>query len=147
MWYYTTMENHINADIVKTTLKNGDFTCVISDCNEIIFTSIKRGVEPLIDFIHYKTDSDNLMLADKVIGKAAALLCIKAGFSYVYTDVISTPAKQILSDNSIQCEYRTEVLVIQNRAKTGLCPMEGLSQGVSNPEAMYEKVKLWLKSK
>ena len=135
------------TDLIKHKLLSENLTCVISDNKEIIFTSKKRGVTPLIDFINSLKIKDNYYLADKVIGKAAALLCIKAGIMYVTTIVISTPAKIIFQKNAITFEFETEVLAISNRENTGLCPMEHLSKGIATPDEMYDKVVLWLASK
>ncbi len=135
------------TDLIKHKLVSENLTCVISDNKEIIFTSKKRGVTPLIDFINSLKNKDNYYLADKVIGKAAALLCIKAGIMYVTTIVISTPAKIIFQKNAITFEFETEVSAISNRDNTGLCPMENLSNGIATPDEMYDKVVLWLASK
>ncbi|MCK5759608.1 MAG: DUF1893 domain-containing protein [Clostridiales bacterium] len=135
------------TDLIKHKLVSENLTCVISDNKEIIFTSKKRGVTPLIDFINSLKNKDNYYLADKVIGKAAALLCIKAGIIYVTTLVISTPAKIIFQKNAITFEFETEVCAISNRDNTGLCPMENLSNGIATPDEMYDKVVLWLASK
>ncbi len=132
---------------IKHKLVSENLTCVISDTKDVIFTSNKRGVTPLIEFIHSFRKKDSYYLADKVIGKTAALLCIKAGINHVNTIVISTPAKIILSNNSITFDFENEVPAINNRDNTGLCPMEGLSKGVTTPDEMYDKVVLWLASK
>lgn len=132
---------------IKQKLETENLTCVISDSNDVIFTSNKRGVAPLIDFIQSFSTNNSYYLADKVIGKAAALLCIKAGIKHINTLVISSPAKLILSNNLISYEFNTEVPAINNRTNTGLCPMEGLSKGVNTPDEMYDKVVLWLDSK
>ncbi len=141
------MNKNSVTHLIKHKLVSENLTCVISDSKEIIFTSKKRGVEPLIDFINTLKDKDNYSLADKVIGKTAALLCIKAGIMYVNTIVISTPAKIIFQRNAITFEFETEVPAISNRDNTGLCPMESLSKGVTTPDEMYDKVVLWLASK
>ncbi|MBN2557651.1 MAG: DUF1893 domain-containing protein [Clostridia bacterium] len=140
------MFNDINLDIASSKLSEGPYSCVIASRGRIVMSSEKRGVAPLVDYImNFKSDSDS-SLADKVIGKAAALLCVKAGFKNIFTRVVSTPAKDILGSYGIDCIYLEEVPFIKNRAGTGLCPMEHLSRGVDSPDEMYEKVLGWLKS-
>ena len=134
------------TNLIKNKLISENLTCVISDNKEIIFTSKNRGVAPLIDFINSFKNKGNYYLADKVIGKTAALLCIKAGIMYVNTIVLSTPAKIIFQRNLISSEFEIEVSAITNRDNTGLCPMEILSKGVTTPDEMYDKVVLWLVS-
>ena len=141
------MDIKTTVTTMKTLLEKESLTCIIADNGKIIFKSDKRGVAPLMNFLKIGQISEKLYLVDKVIGKAAALLCIKAGFIYVCTDVISTPAKNILKTSSIDFDYIKEVPVIQNRTKTGLCPMENLSKGINDPESMYKKILVWIDSK
>ena len=110
------------------------------------------GDYPSEKFIHKlaaELDGDEdelLLLADKVIGKAAALLCLKAGIKIIYAGVISTPALEILKENCIPVGYGNEVTAIENRTKTGLCPMESLSRRVESPDVMYNKIIEWMSS-
>ena len=128
-------------------LDAGKNTCIIYKDYILVFSSEKRGVAPLMDFIKESQGTNGYMLADKVIGKAAALLCLKAGISIVYSNIISTAALEILGNNGIPVAYDKEVPAIQNRTRTGFCPMEGLSEGISDPDAMYDRIVKWLASK
>lgn len=140
------MENYTSLHLVKNTLYTGGHTCVIAENDIILMTSQKRGVAPLIDFIRKYMSYGEYTLADKVIGKAAALICVKANIKHVYTTIITAPAKKIFNNYGIIYEYDIEVPAIKNRAKTGLCPMETLSAGVETPDDMFDKVVVWLKS-
>ncbi|MFO7612905.1 MAG: DUF1893 domain-containing protein [Clostridia bacterium] len=140
------MLDDINLDIASAKLSEGSYSCVIVSLGQVVMSSEKRGVAPLVDYImNFMSDSAS-SLADKVIGKAAALLCIKAGFRSVFARIISTPARKIFESYGIEYIYLEEVPFISNRAGTGLCPMEHLSNGVETPDEMYEKVVAWLKS-
>lgn len=141
------MNNLNNLQEAINELNLGQYTCVITQDNKVIFTSEKRGVAPLVDFIKKADLTKEYGLADKVIGKAAALLCIKANINNVYTRTISSAAKDIFDKSLILYYFDTEVDVIKNRTNTGLCPMEQLSEGVTSPDEMYKKVILWLDSK
>ena len=141
------MEKMTFLNEIGNTIKNSGYTCMIYKANELIFASEKRGVAPLIDFISTYGPDGDYSLADKVIGKAAALLCVKAGIRHVYAGVISEPALGIFNDHDISLAYDKVVPAIKNRTNTGLCPMEGLSKGVTDPEAMYGKIIEWLKGK
>jgi iron complex outermembrane receptor protein len=63
-------------------------------------------------------------LADKVIGKGAAVLMIKGGVTRVYADVISAPALELLRTNGVDVTFQTQVANIKNRAGTDMCPVE-----------------------
>ena len=76
--------------------------------------------------------------ADKVIGKAAALLFVYGGIRQVYAGVISTPALEVFQQYGVVCEYGTLVDRIQNRKGDGLCPMETRAMTLTLPEEAYE---------
>ena len=133
----------MSIELAKKTLNNSELTCVIANKKEVIFKSNKKGVTPLMDFI-LENHNDEFYLADKVIGKAAALLCLKAKIKHVFTTIISTPAIEIFKLNNISYEYIKEVPRIKNRDGSSLCPMESLSEGVSDSNIMFDKVYKWL---
>ena len=109
------------------------------------FTSIKRGIAPILELI----DSDLTMLessvvADKVIGKAAALLLAYGKIQSVYADIISEHAIQILEQYHIPYTYQTRVPYIVNRTNTGMCPMESsvltLNDATKAPDLLKQAV-------
>ena len=48
-----------------------------------IITSDLRGVAPMLSFLDNKTDLSGFSAADLIVGKAAALMCVKAGIKEV----------------------------------------------------------------
>jgi len=141
------MNNDVIFKFLKEKFSSSDHSCMIFVGKDLLFSSDKRGVSPLIDFIDSFDSPGNYLLADKVIGKAAALLCLKAGIKAIYTNLISTQAKKLLNEHGLPVRFENEVPAVQNRSLTGLCPMESLSKGVETPEEMYSKVVDWLQLK
>jgi len=127
----------------KKHLLENNLTCVITDDKNIVYTSYERGVTPLVIFI-LKDLKGNFYLADKVIGKAAAYLCVKANIKHVFTTVISYAAIKIFKQYNISYEYEQVVSAIQNRNRDGNCPMEQLAVGVEDYNKMFDKVYAWL---
>ena len=123
---------------LKDILLNENHTIVIYKNDASVHTSNDRGVAPLMKLL--KEDNTQLkdaMIADKVIGKAAALLMVYAKVKEVYTPTISTPALQVFKNNNIEIHYDKEVERIVNRKGDGLCPMETLCLNIENPEEAY----------
>lgn len=108
----------------KTLLHDKKLSIVLIKDSDI-YTSVKRGISPILDIID---ENRELMLgadiADKVIGKAAAMLMAANGVKNVYTDVISKHALDVFNKNGISCEYGRSVPYIVNRKGDGMCPME-----------------------
>ena len=129
-----------NLSKAKELLKQGSFTCVL--CREdITYTSSKRGVAPLVDWIDSKTD---------LRGKAAALLFVHSGVQAVYAPVMSQTATEVFSKHHITFHTDKIVPVIINRQGTGPCPMEQAVAGIDKPEPALQAIRqkmLQLKTK
>ena len=95
----------------------------------------KRGVQDLHQLL--RTSPDTLrgaMIADKVVGKGAAVLMTAGGVRWVYADVISQSALEFLLTHNIETEYGRVVPNIINRAGTDICPVEKLCMQCDNIE-------------
>ena len=77
-------------------------------------------------------------VADKVVGKAAAMMLARGGAIEVYAEVISRPALEILKARKIICLYGKLVTNILNRDRTGICPMELAVLCEDNFDKAYE---------
>lgn len=84
------------------------------------------------------------LLADEVIGRGAALLLVKAGAKEVWADMISEQALEVLNAAGIPVSYSNKVPYIINRTKTGMCPVEKLTQQVTDPEEAYRLIGQFL---
>lgn len=128
-----------NLNYIKEILLKENHTIVILKKDASIITSDDRGVSPLIKLLNEdKLQLQDSIIADKVIGKAAALLMIYGGVKEVYTPIISSPAIKIFNINNVKINYDKEVDRIINRKGDGLCPMETLCLDINNPEEAFE---------
>ena len=81
-------------------------------------------MKPLIAWISNGTDLKVFCAADRIVGKAAALLYSLLGVDTVYAPVMSEAGIYILAKNGITPLCDTSVKEILNRMNTDLCPME-----------------------
>ena len=89
------MQDMNNLEKAKKLLEENDFTCVLCK-DDTVYTSTLKGVAPMVKHIEEKTDLRGFSAADKVVGKAAAMLFVISGISELYADVITDTAKEIL---------------------------------------------------
>lgn len=129
-----------NLEIAKQKLKNGEYTYVICK-NEEIYTSIERGVKPLVKLLEKRINLEGFSAADKVIGKATAFLYILLGIKEVYANVISESALTILNEYKISIKYDKIVEYIVNRKKDGICPFEEAVLKTQDPQIAYQLIK------
>lgn len=121
-------------------LSSASTIAVVSDGE--IFTSQERGVKPLLFLLKEKKEFlKGASVADKVIGKAAALLMVLGEIKEVHTLIISEPAIQVFEKYNIPCFYDKKVDRIINRTGDGLCPMETLCLDVDEPQEAFQKIK------
>ena len=111
------------TDIEKAKEALGSHSIVLCKNGEVI-TSDKRGVAPLAEIIQCGTDISGFSAADRVVGKAAAMLMLKAGVAEVYALTISESAEKLLKSHSVQVSFKNRTTRIMNRDNTGPCPME-----------------------
>ena len=133
----------INKDLnyIKELLLKDNHSIVILKKDASIVTSDDRGVSPLIKLLKEdKLQLQDSIIADKVVGKAAALLMIFGGVKEVYTPIISKPAIKVFNINNVKINYDIEVDRIINRKGDGLCPMETLCLDIDNPKEAFERL-------
>lgn len=120
-----------NLEKAKSVLGGSEYTLVL--CNgDTLYTSAKRGVIPMLEFIDSKTNLKGFSAADKVVGKAAAALFAHAEVYEIHTDVISKPAADFLCAKGITFTYNSLVDNIINRKGDGICPMEQVTADIDD---------------
>lgn len=131
-----------NLEIAKTTLLENDYSIVLVKENEIVNTSRKNGLLPILDLYNNdKSILENAIVADKVIGKAAALILKEANIKELYAELISENAIELLDKTNIKYKYNKKVREIRNRDNTDICPMEELALESNNADELIEKIK------
>lgn len=124
----------MHSDLLRArTLLADGYTCVFCRNSDAI-TDNRRGVRPLLDLLEQNRDLAGYSVADKVVGKASALLYCRMRVARIYTPVVSQPAAEVLSRAGIELVYDNLVPAIRNRTNTGLCPMETAVWDISSPD-------------
>ena len=117
----------MNIEQANSLLKEHNASCLIFKNQKLIYSSQYIGVKPLLQFIkeeHIIDKTDELLLVDKVIGKAAMLLAAHIGVTSVLTPVMSQEAVRVAELYNIEYEALKMVPYIINRQGTGKCPLE-----------------------
>jgi len=106
------------------------------------YTSVQFGIKPLMQFLREnRRFFEGAVVADKVIGKAAALLLIDGGVSEVFGAVMSESAAAFLSAYNVPFGYCELVPMIENRTHTGMCPMEETVLQLSDPSEAFSALE------
>ena len=108
---------------------------------ELIFSSKDDGLAPLVDYvIKFVPEAGEVLIFDRVVGNAAALLLKLALCTEVWSSLGSERAARTLSSFGIRYHFVSEVPYILNRQNSDICPFEELSMGKTSDE-FYETIK------
>ena len=127
-------------DLNKAKILLPSHTCVLCK-GEQVYTSNKPGISPMLDWLDDGVKLQGFSAADKIVGKAAALLFVLSGIRAVHAQVLSTPGKAVLQQHGIFCTLDTEAAYIINRTGDGPCPMEQTVEHIVDPATAFEALK------
>ena len=122
-----------NQNNAKELLNRGAALVIVTSGGVLTFN--ERGIKTLLC---NQPALKGAVVADKVVGKAAAMMMVRGGVTEVYAEIISKPALEVLTSHNVICDYGTLVPNIINRDKTGICPMEQAVTGVDDIQKAYE---------
>ncbi|MBM6813455.1 DUF1893 domain-containing protein [Thermophilibacter provencensis] len=126
-----------DLDLARALLiANKDATLVAVRGDEIVVCR-DRGVKPLLKMVAEGRSLKGFSVADKVVGKAPALLYAVLGPEAVFSPVMSWTGRAVLLAAGIFVSHDVLVPHISNRAKSGQCPMD---ESVTNIWEPYEAV-------
>lgn len=122
-------------------LHAGAHSLVVSNGGRV-YSYDQRGVADLLRLIDHEPQVLNgAMLADKVVGRGAAMLMVVGRVARVHADVISEPALSVLQREGVAVSYTHLVPNIANRTKTGLCPMEQATLHIDDPQLALQAIR------
>lgn len=134
-----------NIEIAKKYLEEENLTLAVVKNGELIFKSKDKGIKPMyILATEMKEIAKDASIADKVIGKGAALLCEYIGIKEVHSELMSETAIEVLKRANIGFAYFKITPYIENRDRTGLCPIENMAMDEDNGEILLGRIGKFL---
>ena len=133
-----------NQDLTfaKLKLTEEDLSLVIVKNGQVVFETKKQGVTGFLEAIEkLNQDLVGASIADKIVGVAAAMLCVYSGVSFVFALTISEGGLRVLENNNIVCLFEKKVSNILNRSKNDVCPFEKVAIASGSSEEAYVKLK------
>lgn len=120
-------------------LLNGHSIVLVKNGEAIIDDG--KGISPMMKFIEEDLNLEGYSVADIIVGKAAAMLFVKAKVKTVFGKVMSKEALTYLTIHNIECNYEKLVETIINRMGNDICPMEKTVKDINDYEIGYEALK------
>ena len=126
--------------IYRDFLSSGDTLRIYAE-GRLVFTSARDRLSAILDYLEKGAGTGPpVTVMDRVVGRAAALLAIRAGCREIYSPLGSRLAEEALDEQGVAHFFDAVVPHIRNAAGTDICPMEKLSLG-KNPEQFYALMK------
>ena len=128
-------------------LHEGGHTLVVANGN-VFRTFDRRGVADLYRLLREEPEFlRGAVVADKVVGKAAAALMLLGGVAELHTDVISGKAIELRHGSSLRYAYDLEGPHIINRARDGWCPLETRCRDCRTAEECLTQIEAFIASR
>ena len=114
------------------------YTCTVIQDDTKIYRSTLTGIKPLVYWLREQPQIlKGSYVIDKIVGKASALLLIYDQAGRVHGLTMSKAAVAVLTAHNIPFSYDTLTDFIENRDKTGMCPMEQKVVDVDDPQKAF----------
>lgn len=104
--------------------------------------SEERGLRPLILWL--EEDPEFLRgasVADKIVGRAAAMIMAYGKVKEVFASVMSNAAVEVFREAGIEYSYSMITIAISNRRGDGICPMERTVAPIHDNKTAYETLR------
>ena len=124
---------------MKTLVMSG-VSCVAAKDGVIVAQETGRGIMPIMKLL---SDGKlaHALVVDKVVGRAAAAICIVGKAKRVHAMMMSVEAAALLKAHGVEVGADKTVPKILNRDLTDSCPMEQTIDGIEDPSEMVKALR------
>jgi len=137
-----------DIEIAKEHLDKRNLSVVVVKGGQVIFKSSEKGIKPIYKLsLERSMDLKGSSLADRVIGRGAAMMCKYLGVKEVYGLLMSETAVEVLNKAGIEFSYGEICPFIKNRDNTGLCPIEKISLDTDDVSVLLDRIGKFLSLK
>ena len=114
---------------------------MVYEGNRVIFQSNSKGVRPHLEAIDtLGSRLKGSLMADKIVGRAAALLILYCGAMEVHAGVITRGGREVLERSGVKLFIGEETEHIKMVDGRIYCPFEAMVQGIDDPEKAYHAI-------
>jgi len=134
-----------DIEIAKKQLYDEELTLAIIKKGHVLFQTDSHRISGFIRAIDtLGPQLRGASVADRVAGKALALLCVYAGIRGVYAEVLSKKAQALFEENNVACQWKHLVNNVLDLNKMGVCPFEKAAVDISDSKDSYRIFKVLL---
>ena len=126
----------------RQRLKEKNLSLVVVKSGKVIFETESHGIKGSLEAIELLgKELSGSSVADRVVGRAVAFLCVYFQVSAVFAVIISVEGVRVLEDNNVFYQFEKCVPNILNQKRNDICPFEKLALTFATPEEAYRKLR------
>jgi len=134
----------VDLSLAKQRLNQKNLSLVIAKNGEVLFETEAHGISGLLKAMkQLQNNMKGSSVADRIVGRAAALLLVHSDVVAVFAVTASHGAIEVLKNNRIFHQFERRVPCILDSKRVDTCPFENLVADVSDPKEACEKLRAY----
>ena len=129
-------------ELAENELKSRKINLVIVKNGVVLYQSTASGMKGLLQAIEeYDGDLAGTAVADKIVGRAAAMLCVYSKVESVFAITMTEGALKLLTKNRVAHKFERYVHRLMNSQGTDICPFERAIRDIDDPKEAFKKLR------
>jgi len=129
-------------ELAENELKSRKVNLVIVKNGVVLYQSTASGMKGLLQAIEeYDGDLAGTAVADKIAGRAAAMLRVYSKVKSVFAITMSEGAVRLLTKNRVAHKFERYVHRLMNSQGTDICPFERAIRDIDDPKEAFKTLK------
>ena len=131
-----------DLELAENELKSRETNLVIVKNGAVLYQSTASGMKGLLQAIEeYDRDLAGTAVADKIVGRAAAMLCVYSRVKSVFAITMSEGALRLLTNSRVANKFERYVHRLMNSQGTDICPFERAIRDIDDPKEAFKKLR------
>jgi len=131
-----------DLELAENELKSRNVNLVIVKNGAVLYQSAASGMKGLLQAIEeYNGDLAGTAVADKIVGRAAAMLCVYSRVKSVFAITMTEGALRLLTNNQVANKFERYVHKLMNSQGTDICPFEKAIRDLDDPKEAFKTLR------
>ena len=132
-----------DLELAEDELKSRNMNLIVVKNGVVLYQSMASGMRGLIQAIEkYDGDLAVTAVADKIVGRAAAMLCVYSKVKSVFGITMTESAIKLLTKNLVAHRFERRVRRLMNSLGTDICPFERAIRDIDDPIEAFKTLRL-----
>ncbi len=137
-----------DIELARQALQRDALAFALVKDGAVLRTGVRDGIGELLEAVDALGEAvRGASLADKIVGKAVAMVARAAGLVSVYATLASQAARDALAQEQIPLECERLVPLILNKRSDGPCPMERLTLPLADPHQAVAALREFVRTR